>query len=107
MARNCLQNSRLWVKFDDQSEDAKYFSSLIPTSTLCYKISDTTASIIYIFYEDGNLLEKLIVEDDETDSFESNLRSVDPETIENLLGFAEDFIQEQNICVSSCAFKLG
>lgn len=89
-------------------KDAQSLSELMQTRVIHYRASDTSGTIGYQFYEAGQLVERLYF-DHSTDAsnkkgrvlfrpsvFESRLRQLKAENIDNSYTFTHEFMREQD-----------
>jgi hypothetical protein len=83
-------------------EDAKTLSDLLSTRSIYYRISDTGGTLAYQIYDRGTLVEKLFHEEDTETEFESQLRSLQSEYIDNSYNFVYDIFVEQDIYIPMC-----
>jgi hypothetical protein len=81
------------------TKDAQNFSRLLSTRAIYYKVSDTSGYIGYDFYEKGALRETLYFEEEMSFQFQSQLRQLEAEDIEDPYNFTFDFILEQDIYI--------
>ena len=98
-----------------KDEDAQALSHLLHTRAICYRVSDTCGVIGYHLYHCGESIEKLYFnsygeeemdEDEDEDmeaqgtcQFQSQLRQLEAEDIEDPYGFIWNFFQEQDAYV--------
>lgn len=80
-------------------EDAQSLSSLLHTSAIYYTASDTSGTIEYHLYRDGRSMERLFFEEGFSVQFQSQLRQLEGEDIEDAYSFTMNFIQEQDAYV--------
>lgn len=77
-------------------EDARIISELLGTSAIFYGGSDTCATIEYYLFSNGIAVEKLFFEEDGDIKFQSQLRQIKAEDIEDAYQFTMDFVREQD-----------
>jgi hypothetical protein len=80
-------------------EDAQNLSSLLHTRAIYYTASDTSGTIEYHLYQDGKSVERLFFEEGFSVQFQSQLRQLEAEDIENAYSFTMNFIREQDAYV--------
>ncbi len=77
-------------------EDAQNLSDLLHTRAINYTASDTSGTIEYHLYQDGSSMERLSFEEGFSVQFQSQLRQLEAEDIEDAYGFTMNFIREQD-----------
>lgn len=82
-----------------KEEDALRISESLDTATIYYTASDTCASIQYHFYRAGVSIEKFSFEEEVSIEFQSQLRQIQANEIEDCYSFAMNFIREQDAYV--------
>lgn len=110
------------VTFEDK--DVQSLSSLLHAKAIHYLISDTSLSLGYHLYNCGESVEKLFftselegeMEDDEDEDeneeaqgtchFQSKLRQLKAEDIENVYSFTDDFLRQQDVYVPAFFTKV-
>jgi hypothetical protein len=80
-------------------EDAQNLSDLLHTRAIYYTASDTSGTIEYQLYQDGKSVERLFFEEGFSVQFQSQLRQLEAEDIENAYSFTMNFIREQDAYV--------
>lgn len=84
-------------KFHDlKEEDALRISEFLDTAAIYYTASNTCATIQYHLYRAGVSIEKFFFEEEVSIEFQSQLRQIQANEIENGYGFAMKFIREQD-----------
>lgn len=84
------------MKIELTQEDACSISELLNTSAIYYIGSDTCGTIGYHFYQNGVSLERLFFEEEDSLEFQSQVRQLQVEDIQDTYTFTMNFIQEQD-----------
>jgi hypothetical protein len=87
-----------WALLIGISEQTRALSSLLSTRAIYYWVGDTSATVGYELYENGELLEKLSATEGGSpdDTFSSRLRDLKRRDIRNIWRFTEQFLVEQD-----------
>jgi hypothetical protein len=85
-------------------QEAQALAKLLKTCLIYYIISDSSARIGYYFYAHGELMERLLI-DEYGNAFQSQLRQLTLEGIDDPYIFTDSFLREQGIYVPELHFS--
>jgi len=96
-----------WALLIGISEQTRALSSLLRTRAIYYWVGNTSATVGYELYENGELLEKLIATEGGSpdDTFSSRLRNLKRQDIGNIWRFTDRFLVEQDAFEPGISFE--
>jgi hypothetical protein len=88
-----------WALVGELRQHAPALSAMLKTRIIDFWVSDTTISIGYSLYENGELLEQLRATEDSgrPGTFTSRLRALQPQNIGNIWEFTHQFLVAQDV----------
>jgi hypothetical protein len=96
-----------WALLIGISEQTRALSGLLKTRAIYYRVGDTSATVGYELYENGELLEKLSATEGGSpdDTFSSRLRDLNRRDIRNIWRFTDRFLVDQDAFEPGISFQ--
>jgi|RhiMethySRZTD1v2_1073278.scaffolds.fasta_scaffold107081_2 hypothetical protein len=96
-----------WALLTGISEQTRTLSGFLKTRAIYYWVGDTSGTVGYELYEDGELLEQLSATEggDSNDTFSSQLRDLKRRDIRNIWRFTEQFLVDQDAFEPGISFR--